>query len=155
MIKAMFYLAAGVVIMHGLVLGVFFWWFAGQRPTFGVKGLHVHAAAPAGIYLPRNQHIIVGIAPLVLLTLVGLLLMVIVPAVAISIISPFIAFNAAGAAGGLVMAVRLFSYSPGTLMQDSDTGVVVYGPVKNQSAVQQPETKTLSGVFTQAGQMAR
>lgn len=123
-----------VMLIHELVHGVFFWWFAGQRPTFGVKGLYVYAAAPPEVYFPRNQYIIVGIAPLVLLTLVGLLLMVIVPVVAVSILSLFIAFNAAGAAGDLVMAVRLLSYSPDTLMQDSDTGVIVYGPEKNQRA---------------------
>jgi len=123
-----------VMLIHELVHGMFFWWFAGQRPTFGVKGLYVYAAAPPEVYFPRNQYLIVGIAPLVLLTLVGLLLMVIVPVVAVSILSLFIAFNAAGAAGDLVMAVRLLSYSPDTLMQDSDTGVIVYGLEKSQRA---------------------
>jgi hypothetical protein len=123
-----------VMFIHELVHGVFFWWFSGQRPTFGVKGLFVYAAARPEVYLPRNQYIVVGTAPLVLLTLVGLLLMVIVPVVAVSILSLFIAFNAAGAAGDLVMAVRLLSYSPNTLIQDSDTGVIVYRPEKNQRA---------------------
>ena len=123
-----------VMLIHELVHGLFFWWFAGQRPTFGVKGLYIYAAAPPEVYFPRNHYLIVGVAPLVLLTLVGLLLMLIVPVVAVPILSLFIAFNAAGAAGDLVMAVRLLSYSPGTLMQDSDTGVVVYGPEKSQSA---------------------
>jgi hypothetical protein len=117
-----------MMLIHELVHGLFFWWFAGQRPTFGVKGLYVYTAASPEVYFPRNQYLIVGIAPLVLLTLVGLLLMLIVPVVAVPILSLSIAFNAAGAAGDLVMAVRLLSYSPDTLMQDSDTGVVVYGP---------------------------
>jgi hypothetical protein len=117
-----------MMLIHELVHGLFFWWFAGQRPTFGIKGLYVYAAVSPEVYFPRNQYLIVGIAPLVLLTLVGLLLMLIVPVVAVPILSLSIAFNAAGAAGDLVMAVRLLSYSPDTLMQDSDTGVVVYGP---------------------------
>ena len=117
-----------VMLIHELVHGVFFWWFAGQRPTFGVKGLYVYAAAPPEVYFPRNQYLIVGIAPLVLLTLVGLLLMVIVPVVVVPILMLFIAFNAAGAAGDLVMVVRLLSYSPDTLMQDNGSGVIVYGP---------------------------
>ena len=124
-----------VVLIHELVHGLIFWWFSGQRPTFGVKGLYVYAAASPDVYFPRNQYLIVGIAPIVLLTLVGLLLMLIVPVVAVPILSLFIAFNAAGAAGDLVMAVRLLSYSPETLMQDCDTGVVIYGPEKNQRAV--------------------
>jgi len=63
------------------------------------------------------------------------MLMLIIPVIAVPILSLFIAFNAAGAAGDLVMAVRLLSYSPETLMQDCDTGVVIYGPEKNQRAV--------------------
>lgn len=117
-----------VTLIHELVHGAFFWWFTGQRPTFGVKGLFVYAAASPEVYVPRNQGLMVGIAPLVLLTLVGLLLMLIAPVVAVPLLSLFIVFNAAGAAGDLVMAVRFLSYSPDTLMQDSGTGVVVYGP---------------------------
>jgi hypothetical protein len=123
-----------VILLHELVHGVFFWWFGGQRPTFGVKGLYVYAAGPPEVYFPRNQFLIVGIAPLVLLTLVGLLLMLILPLVAVPILSLFITFNAAGAAGDLLMVVRLLSYPPHTLMQDRDTGVTVYGPEKSQSA---------------------
>lgn len=123
-----------VMLIHEFVHGVFFWWFSGQRPTFGIKGLFVYAAEPPEVYFPRNQYIIVGIAPLVLLTLVGLLLMLIVPIVAAPILSLFIVFNAAGAAGDLIMAVRLISYSHDTLMQDRDTGVIVYGPEQNQGA---------------------
>jgi hypothetical protein len=124
-----------VMLIHELVHGLFFWWFSGQRPTFGAKGLFVYAAAPSEVYFPRNRYLIVGIAPLVLLTLVGLLLMLIIPVIAVPILSLFIAFNAAGAAGDLVMAVRLLSYSPETLMQDCDTGVVIYGLEKNRRAV--------------------
>ena len=123
-----------VMLIHELVHGVFFWRFAGQRPTFGIKGLYVYATAPSEVYFPRNQYLIVGIAPLVLLTLVGLLLMVIVPVVVVPILILFIAFNGAGAAGDLVMAVWLLSYSPDTLMQDSGTSVTVYGLEKSQRA---------------------
>jgi hypothetical protein len=123
-----------VMLIHELVHGVFFWRFAGQRPTFGIKGLYVYVAAPAEVYFPRNQYLIVGIAPFVLLTLVGLLLMIIVPVVVVPILMLFIAFNAAGAAGDLQMSARLLSYSPDTLMQDSGTSVIVYGPEKSQRA---------------------
>ncbi|MFO7918775.1 MAG: DUF3267 domain-containing protein [Anaerolineae bacterium] len=115
-----------VMVIHEFH-GALFWRFAGQRPMFGVKGLFVYAAAPPRVYFPRNQYLVVGMAPLVLLTLVGLLLMLIVPVIAVHILSLFIVFNVAGAAGDLVMTVRLLSYSLDTLIQDSDTGVMVYG----------------------------
>ena len=73
-------------------------------------------ALQSEVYLPRNQYLVVGIAPLVLLTLVGLLLVVIGPVVVVPILILFVAFNAAGAAGDLLMVARLLSYSPETLM---------------------------------------
>ena len=117
-----------VMLIHELVHGLFYWRFAGQRPTFGIKGLGVYVAAPAEVYFPRNQYLIVGIAPLILLTVVGLLLVTIVPVVVVPILILFVAFNAAGAAGDLLMVARLLSYPPDALMQDSGSGVVVYGP---------------------------
>jgi len=121
---------AGVltIIIHELVHGLFFWWFAKKRPIFGVKGLLPYASASPEVYFPRNQYLIVGIAPFVLLTLAGSLLILVAPVAAVSVLSLLTIFNAAGAAGDLVMAARLLSYSPRTLMQDHDTGVVVYGP---------------------------
>jgi len=117
-----------VMITHELVHGVFFWRFTGKCPTVGIKGLYVYVTAPSDVYFPRNQYLVVGIAPLVLLTLVGLLLVIIVPVVVVPILILFVAFNAAGAAGDLLMVARLLSYSPDTLMQDNGSGVIVYGP---------------------------
>jgi hypothetical protein len=116
-----------VLLTHELVHGLFYWLFAGQRPTFGIKGLGVYVAAPAEVCLPRNQYLIVGIAPFVLLTVVGLLLVTIVPVVVVPILILFVAFNAAGSAGDLLMVARLLTYSPETLMQDDGSGVIVYG----------------------------
>ncbi len=124
-------IAVALVVMlpvHEMVHGLFFWWFAGQRPRFGVKGLFLYAAAPPDVYFPRNQFLIVGLAPLVLLTLVGLSLILIAPVGAVSMLSLFVIFNVAGAAGDVVMALRFLPYSPDSLIQDQDTGVIVYGP---------------------------
>jgi hypothetical protein len=117
-----------VMLIHELVHGMFYWRFAGRRPTLGIKGLGVYVAAPSEVYFPRNQYLVVGIAPLVLLTLAGLLLVIIVPVAVVRILILFVALNAAGAAGDLLMVARLLSYSPDTLMQDSGSAVIVYGP---------------------------
>jgi len=122
-----------VMLTHELVHGLSFWWFAGQRPSFGVKWLFVYATASPETYFSRNQYLVVGAAPFVLLTLLGLLLMLIVPAAAVTVLSFFIVFNAAGSGGDLLMIVRLLSYSSDALMRDSDTGVVVYGRESSRS----------------------
>ena len=125
--------SALVMLIHELVHGVFFWRFSGKRPTVGLKGIFVYVAAPSEVYFPRDAYLIVGMAPLVLLTLVGLLLALVVPAVIVRILMLFVALNAAGAAGDLQMVVRLLSYSPDTLMQDIGTSVAVYGPQQSGS----------------------
>jgi hypothetical protein len=115
-----------VMLIHEFVHGVIFWLFGGRRPKFGIEGLFIYVAAPLGIYFPGNQYLVVGLAPFVLLTSLGLLLMAIVPVVVLPVLCFSIALNAAGSAGDLVMVVRLLCFSPDTLMEDSDTGVVVY-----------------------------
>jgi hypothetical protein len=117
-----------VMLIHELVHGMFYWRFAGKRPILGIKGLGVYVAAPSEVYFPRSRYLVVGIAPLVLLTLAGLLLVIIVPVAVVRILILFVALNAAGAAGDLLMVARLLSYSPDTLMQDSGSAVIVYGP---------------------------
>jgi hypothetical protein len=117
-----------VILIHELVHGMFYWRFAGRRPTLGIKGLGVYVTAPSDVYFPRTQYVVVGIAPLVLLTLAGLSLVIILPVAAMPTLVLFVAFNAAGAAGDLLMVARLLSYSPDTLMQDSGSAVIVYGP---------------------------
>jgi hypothetical protein len=117
-----------VMLIHELVHGMFYWRFAGRRPILGIKGLGVYVAAPSEVYFPRSRYLVVGIAPLVLLTLAGLLLVIIVPVAVVRILILFVALNAAGAAGDLLMVARLLSYSPDTLMQDSGSAVIVYGP---------------------------
>jgi hypothetical protein len=71
-------LLAVQVILHELIHGFFFWFFTRSRPTFGFKGFYAYAAAPDW-YLPRNQHLIVALAPLVLITGLGLVLLTFVP----------------------------------------------------------------------------
>ncbi len=121
--------ALGLVVpLHELVHGLFYWHFSGRRPSLGIAWVGVYVAAPSGVYFPRNQFLIVGIAPLVLLTSLALLLLPIVPVFLVSILVLFVAFNAAGAAGDVLMVARLVSFSPETLTQDIGTSVVVYGP---------------------------
>jgi hypothetical protein len=123
-----------VLIIHELVHGLFYWWLSGKRPKFGLRGLLPYTVAPVGVFFPRNHFLAVGIAPLVLLTLVGLLLMVIVPVHIVPILLFFVALNVGGAAGDLLMVILLLSFPSDTVMEDNDTGLTIYGPGKSQSA---------------------
>lgn len=92
------------------------------------KVLCVYVASPLDFYYPRNKYLIVGIAPLVCLKVIGLLLIVVLPAVLIPFLIFFVAFNAAGSAGDLIMIAWLLSNSPNNLMQDVGSSVIVYRP---------------------------
>lgn len=116
------------LVIHELVHGLFFWLFSGRRPGFGVRGLLLYAAAPEGVYFPRNQYLIVGIAPLLCLTLLGLLLIPIAPAALVPILLFFVWFNVAGSAGDVLVVIWLLSFSADTVMEDSGTTTIVYGP---------------------------
>jgi hypothetical protein len=120
-----------VMLIHELLHGLFYWLFAGQRPKFGFKGPYVYVAAPPEVYFPRDQYLTVGVAPFVLLTLLGSLLITIAPVAALPTLILFVAFNAAGAAGDLLMCAWLLSYSADTLMRDRGTSVIVYGPERS------------------------
>ncbi|MDH4208998.1 MAG: DUF3267 domain-containing protein, partial [Anaerolineae bacterium] len=117
-----------VTLIHELVHGLCYWRFSGQRPKFGIKGPYVYVAAPPNVYFPRNQYLTVGLAPLLLLTVLGWLLTTVAPPFALPTLIFFVVFNAAGSAGDLLMSVYLLSYSSETFMQDRGTGVSVYRP---------------------------
>jgi hypothetical protein len=123
-----------VLILHEFVHGLFYWLFSSQRPTFGFQGLLPYTASPSGVYFPRIQFIIIGLSPLVLLTAVGLLLIVIVPIIFVPFLLFFIVFNAAGAAGDLIMVLQLMPFSSDTMMEDNGSSVIIYGPKRNKKA---------------------
>jgi hypothetical protein len=120
-----------VLIIHELVHGLLYWLLSGKLPKFGIQGLFPYAAAPMGVYFPRNEFLTVGLAPLVLLTAVGLLLIVIAPIPFVPFLLFFVALNAGGAGGDLIMVIRLMSFSSDSVMQDNDARVTVYEPKRN------------------------
>lgn len=115
-----------VILIHELTHGVFYWWFSGQFPTFGVTWLGIYVEAPINVYFPRNQYLMIGIAPFLLLTLIGLFLLVLLPVFLVPIILLFITFNAAGSAADLILITYLLACFPDTLLQDCDKGIAIY-----------------------------
>lgn len=125
---------AAVLIAHEFVHGLFYWLLSMKRPKIGIHGLFPYAAAPTGVYFPRNQFVTIGLAPLVLLTVVGMLLIAVAPISYVPSILLFVAFNAAGAAGDLMMAIQLLSFCSDTLIEDKDAEVTIYGLPRNKNA---------------------
>lgn len=118
-------LMAVVVVLHEAIHGLLFWRFTGDRPRFGFKGLYAYAAAP-GWYLPRNQHLVVALAPLLLITLGGLLMIALIPTAAVLPLVLVVALNAGGAVGDLVAAIWLLRADAAALVQDTGDSMVIF-----------------------------
>ena len=116
-----------VIITHEAIHGIIFWLFTHRRPHFGIKGLVAYAAPPAGLYIPRNAYLIVALAPLVVLTLAGLILLLFVPATALALIICIVSFNISGSVGDSAVTVWLLQKPSHTLIEDRGEVMIVYG----------------------------
>jgi len=118
-----------VLLLHELTHGIFFWLFTHSRPTFGFKGWYAYAAAP-GWYVPRPQFLVIGSAPLILLSLLGVALSAVVPDALVLWIFWGLIGNATGAIGDLYMIIRLVLAPGAVVIEDQGEEVTWYGPTR-------------------------
>ncbi len=116
-----------MIILHEALHGLFFWIFTGERPIFAIRLSYAYAAAP-GCFLPRGRYTVVGLAPLVILTAAGLLLIPFIPPALLFYLILFTALNFAGAVGDLWVVGWLLRRNPAALVQDFGDRIEVYEP---------------------------
>ncbi len=116
-----------VVVLHEAVHGVFIWLFTRSRPGFAFKIWYAYASAPTW-YLPRNQYLIVALAPLVVLTVLGFALAPFIPAGLLVPLLLFMTLNASGAVGDIGVAIWLLFQPPDCLANDRGDAVTLYVP---------------------------
>ena len=116
---------AAMIVVHELVHGVFFWIFTRSRPVFGLRGWYAFAAAP-GWFLPRGRYLIITLAPFVTLSLLGMLLMAILPVMTAATALIMTAFNATSSVGDLWIAFRLVGQRRPVIVEDLGDGVNFY-----------------------------
>jgi hypothetical protein len=114
-----------MIFVHEGFHGLFFWIFTGSRPKFAFKGWYAYAAAP-GWYLPRNQYFVVGLAPLVLISLIGTALFAIVPTLWLQPLLGLLVFNASGAVGDILVTGWLLRQPPDCFAQDQGDAVALF-----------------------------
>jgi predicted metal-dependent HD superfamily phosphohydrolase len=115
------------LLLHELIHGLGFWLLSKSRPKFGVHLLYAYAAAPDW-YLPRDPFMIVGLAPFLIITLLGLSALLLVSANGVPVLLAAITLNAAGSMGDLTVAGWLLTRSPDLLAQDSGPAVRIFEP---------------------------
>lgn len=117
----------GTIVLHELIHGAFFWFFSRKKPVFGFTWTYAYAAAP-GLYFPRWQYLIVGLAPLVSISLLGLLLVPVLPYATLPDVVLAQTVNATGAIGDLYIATRLLLAPRRLLILDQSDQIIWYGP---------------------------
>ena len=99
----------------------------GGRPTFGLKlPLAAYCTAPGQLFT-RDGYVAVALAPLILLSLAGFVLIWLAPNVAAYTLFG-LAGNVSGAVGDLAAARHTLALPPDALIADTATGFIAYVP---------------------------
>jgi hypothetical protein len=107
-----------MLVLHELVHGIFFWVYTRERPRFALKGGYAFAAAP-GWYLPRFQYIIVGLSPLIIISLLAIFFATFVIKPMVPYLLIIATFNAAGALGDMIVVAWVLM-QPNTILVKDD-----------------------------------
>jgi hypothetical protein len=118
-------LFAVLILVHELVHGIFFWIFTHHRPSFGLRGWYAFASAP-GWYIPRPRYLVIGLAPLVFLSVLGMLLLAVLPAPAVVLTLFAVTLNAASSVGDLWICIRLIFQRGPIAVEDLGDGMSFY-----------------------------
>ncbi len=109
-----------VFAIHELVHAIFLYFFTGHFPSLvaGAGGLAIRLH---GWYIPRDQFLIANLAPFVVITLVGILLLPAVPQSYISLTVFFTAMNIAGSIYDIFSSAYLFLHPPSIYLATEGT----------------------------------
>ncbi len=121
-----------MILLHEAVHGLFFWIYLQDRPIFGLRAAYAFAAAPDW-FIPRNPYLVIGLAPLILISAAGLVLFLIIPERWFLPVFALLALNAAGAVGDLFVFLRLISQPAETLICDEGDRFTAYLPAGSLS----------------------
>ena len=114
-----------MLIVHEAIHGIFFRVFTGGRVKFAFKGAYAYAAAPDW-YLPKKPYMVISLAPLVLMTVGGLLALLWVPLDWITPIILLLAMNTSGSVGDLYVFLLLTRMEKDVLIQDFGEKMMIY-----------------------------
>ncbi len=117
-----------LMILHEAIHGVFFWVYTHTRPVFGLRMLLAYAGAPDW-YIPRDKYNIIGLAPFVLISIFGLIVIPFVSMFVAQFVLLLITVNAAGAVGDLYVVGKTLRQPPTVLIQDTGAGFTMFGKI--------------------------
>jgi len=118
------------ITLHEAIHGLGFLWLAHARPIFAFRGAYAYAAAP-GWYIPRNPYLVIGLAPLVVISLLGIGLIAFAPTPWLAPVLLACVVNASGAVGDLWVAVLLLRKPSTALASDLGDEIKIYVPTES------------------------
>jgi len=110
--------------IHGVAISMY-----GGKPRYGTGVAHYilpYLYTTTETIFRRNQFIAILMAPLILISVLGVVSMIVFPAIAHWFIIP-LTMNAAGAIGDLWMTASIVRYPKHTLLADDHSGLTIYG----------------------------
>ena len=105
------------MILHELAHGLVFWAVTHQVPKFGFRGAYAFAAAP-NWFISRLTYFFIGAAPLVIISLIGIILIPVIPLQLLSAWLFGLLTNTIGAVGDIYILFILLRQPASTLIQD-------------------------------------
>jgi len=118
----------GTMVLHELIHGAFMSKYGG-KPSYGAGIAYFilpYFYATSKTVFPRNQYIVIAIAPLVVISLVVIGIMAAFPSIAHWMFIPFI-MNASGAVGDMWVTRNVLRYPKHVILEDRKTGLIIYG----------------------------
>ena len=108
-------------LIHELIHGFFFYIFTGDKPKIGFKSLYLYAGAP-NWYIRKNYFFIESLSPLIIITILGIVILSILPDKYSTILFLLFTVNAAGSFGDICVSLKLLNKPSNTYV--NDTGIV-------------------------------
>jgi hypothetical protein len=113
------------IVFHELVHGLLFWFFARHKPEFGIGRGYAFAAMPDW-YFPKRQYLVIGLGPLVGLTLLGMAIIAFAPLTWIGLVFAGVVINVGGAIGDVYVCWRIAREAEDVWVKDIGDGFQVY-----------------------------
>ncbi len=112
--------SAIIIVIHEAIHGLAFM-FWGGKPHYGAKLPYAFYCGARNQIFRRNHYLVVGLAPLVVITLFGIVCTLLAPTLSSYVILAWIA-NFSGAAGDVVVVAKLLRLPSTVLVEDTETG---------------------------------
>lgn len=122
-----------ILVIHEIIHGIVFA-FWGGKPHFGAKlPLALYCGARQQLFA-RNYYLAVGLAPLVIITLAGVIVTVLYPGIASYLLLAF-AGNFSGAAGDVVACRKIARLPVQALIEDTEVGYTAWEIVPDSAVI--------------------